>query len=218
MTKIRTAADIKSAVDKVDQRGSANVSHTAKIVGDLMNGWPNDRGLYLQLQRLSEFINKTKAEIQALKPSVMKTDFLPKATDQLDAIVEATAAASHRIMDSADVIMELAGRMNPEDSQKAMAAATSIFEACTFQDITGQRVTKVVETLKTIESHIDRMIAAFDETADGAAQVAAGVESGEAEKPEGEKKEGKSSTLDGPALPSHAPSQADIDAILAGDN
>jgi chemotaxis protein CheZ len=33
-----------------------------------------------------------------------------------------------------------------------------IFEACNFQDLTGQRITKVVATLKFIETHIVRMM------------------------------------------------------------
>ena len=33
-----------------------------------------------------------------------------------------------------------------------------IFEACNFQDITGQRITKVVGAIKFIEDRIDRMI------------------------------------------------------------
>ena len=33
-----------------------------------------------------------------------------------------------------------------------------IFEACNFQDLTGQRITKVVGTLKFIETHIVRMM------------------------------------------------------------
>ena len=34
----------------------------------------------------------------------------------------------------------------------------SIFEACNFQDLTGQRISKVMGTMKFIESHINVMM------------------------------------------------------------
>ena len=53
-----------------------------------------------------------------------------------------------------------------------------IFEACNFQDLTGQRVGKVVETLAFLEEHVARLMeiwhrverfkpVVFDEPADG---------------------------------------------------
>ncbi len=40
-------------------------------------------------------------------------------------------------------------------------ATTRIYEACSFQDITGQRITKVVATLKTIERKVAHIIGTF---------------------------------------------------------
>jgi chemotaxis protein CheZ len=34
-----------------------------------------------------------------------------------------------------------------------------IFEACNFQDLTGQRVSHVLETLKFVEEHVGRLLA-----------------------------------------------------------
>src|SRR5690349_2664120 len=66
-------------------------------VGALMSSWPSDKGLYLELKRLAAFIEQTKSEIAALRPDEVKLAFLPKATDELDAIVKATAEATNRI-------------------------------------------------------------------------------------------------------------------------
>ncbi len=85
-------------------------------------------------------------------------------------------------------------------------AATRIYGACGFQDITGQRVTKVVKPLEDIEERIDALVAAF------------GSEIGKfkAEQPEREeKKDSDEDVLHGPQLAKDAKSQAEVDALLA---
>src|SRR5258707_15431162 len=56
----------------------------------------------------------------------------------------------------------LAARLKDEQDRALVADAQErvikIFEACNFQDLTGQRITKVVGTLKFIETHIVRMM------------------------------------------------------------
>ena len=44
---------------------------------------------------------------------------------------------------------------------KLQDAVTRIYEACSFQDITGQRITKVVTTLKVIEEKVAHIISTF---------------------------------------------------------
>lgn len=175
-----------------------------------MSSWPNERGIYLQLQKLAEFITKTRSEISTLVPRDVKQEFLVKATDELDAIVQSTASATHRIMDAADALMDVAGGLEKDASDKVTAAVMSIYEACTFQDITGQRVTKIVGMLKVIEERIDKMVVAMGE-ADPDLKLA------EAEGAQSEPRRPEGSVLHGPALPGQGPSQSDIDRILAGD-
>ncbi len=179
-----------------------------------MSTLPKEQGVYVQLRRLADFITKTRQELASLRPSDVKQEFIVKATDELDAIVESTASATHRIMDAADVIMDVAGRMTKEDSDKAMAAVNSIYEACTFQDITGQRVTKVVTMLKVIEERIDAMVSAIGDLMP--AESGPAGSKAVATAPAGSPSPGKGSTLEGPQLPGQGTSQADIDKILAG--
>ncbi len=88
-------------------------------------------------------------------------------------------------------------------------ATTRIYEGCGFQDITGQRVTKVVKTLKDIEERIDALVAAFGSE----------IEKVKADQPEPEEKEEKKDcdedVLHGPQLAKDAKSQAEVDALLA---
>lgn len=184
-----------------------------------MSKWPNERGLYMQLQRLADYISTTRNELSSLRPDQVKNDFLPKATDELDAIVEATAAATNRIMDAAEVVTDVAGRMSGEDSNKAMAAVTSIYEACTFQDITGQRVTKVINVLKVIEDRLDHMISAMGEieaSVPPAPTKQSNQPASQADIDAMFAAPAGKSTLDGPALPGQAKTQAEIDALFEG--
>lgn len=174
-------------------------------VGAIMSSWPSDKGLYLELKRLAAFIEQTKSEIAALRPDEVKMAFLPKATDELDAIVKSTAEATNRIMDAAEMVSSVSDTLQGEGASKLMDAVTSIYEACSFQDITGQRITKVVSTLKVIESRIDQMIYSAGEAGAFAPGVAEVCPSGEI---------CDADLLNGPALPGQGRSQAEIDALL----
>ena len=87
----------------------------------------------------------------------------------------------------------------------------AIYQACSFQDITGQRINKVVKTLKQIESKVDQLLSAFgDEVAQqrtkATNEAAAAQESAKAAREE--------HLLNAPQLPTEAVSQADIDALF----
>ena len=156
------------------------------------------------LASLAEYIQSARAEIAAIRPDEVKQDYLPRATDELDAIVEATAEATNGIMDAVELVEDVMGRATGADADKLMDATTRIYEACTFQDITGQRITKVVRMLKHIEEKIDAMLG----VAPPMAPVAAAVEPTEAPVSDED-------LLNGPGLKNEAKSQAEIDALLA---
>ena len=206
MAPIRSSADIAAHLAAAaPMPGSApRLDNLKQNVGSLLEEWPRERGIYAQLKRLAEFIEATKTEIAALQPGEVNSSFIPTATDELDAIVEATASASNRIMDAADVLTEIAGRLSAPESDKVMAVVTSIFEACTFQDITGQRITKVVKTLKVIQQRLDQMVKAVGHAPTGASSAAAPVTA-----------QGDAALLNGPALPGNGRNQDEIDALLA---
>jgi len=168
--------------------------------GDINAG---DLRLYREIESLADYIHAAKAEIAALRPGEIKNEFIASATDELDAIVGATEAATNEIMDAAEHLESLTPMMDAQVAERLTEITTRIFEACTFQDITGQRITKVVKMLKEIESRVENLVRAF------------GTE-GEAPPP---KKDPSQMTdedlLNGPQLPSNAADQAEIDRLLA---
>ena len=80
-----------------------------------------------------------------------------------------------------------------------------IYEACSFQDITGQRITKVVNTLKTIEAKVTLIIDTFG--MHHWQDIAPSIKT-DTQKPDAH-------LLNGPQMPAAAMAQADIDALLA---
>jgi chemotaxis regulatin CheY-phosphate phosphatase CheZ len=122
-----------------------------------------------ELQEMSGFIQRTREEIAALHPDDEQASRILAATGELDAIVSATERATSDILACAERIQAAAERLPKIPEAEAAAAeigaqAMEIMMACSFQDITGQRTTKVVNTLRYIEQRVNSMIAIWDLT------------------------------------------------------
>ena len=187
---------------------TVNVSEVADIVhalletvsGDVSAG---DLRLYRELSSLAEYITTARGEIAALRPDEIRSDFIPSATDELDAIVGATETATNCILDAVERIEAVAPVVDAEVAERLGDITTSIYEACNFQDLTGQRITKVVRLLKAIEDRISTLIKVFGEevnptTEPGEKQILTDAD-----------------LLNGPQLPENATDQAEIDRLLA---
>jgi chemotaxis regulatin CheY-phosphate phosphatase CheZ len=85
---------------------------------------------------------------------------------ELKAVAAGTEQATQKILAAAEGIDQLAntlaaalkGRTEQDLAQDIADLVISIFEACNFQDLTSQRVTKVMSALKFIEDHVDRAL------------------------------------------------------------
>lgn len=166
------------------------------------------------LQDLADYIRATKADIMNLKPEEIADEHLPKATGELDAIVEATEQATHAIMEAAEEIERAAAHMDAAQSEVLINATTRIYEACSFQDITGQRVSKVIGALKEIEGKVDALVVAFGD--EDEESVAARREQRQRDRERRRREAIEAGDLrEGPQMPSDAISQNDIDALFA---
>lgn len=162
--------------------------------------------LYRELRDLHQIIEDARREIGLSRPGEIKHKHIPSATDELDAVVAATAEATGTIMDCCEIIENAAAGLNGEQAKSITDATTKIFEACSFQDITGQRITKVVKTLKDIDGKVDSLLSLL-----GADKLPAGGDGEGAQ--DGPKDD--SALLNGPQLPGAGISQAEIDKLLA---
>ena len=181
----------------------AMVAEVVRVVltsmrGDLTNV---ETSLLNDVAELGRIIASARAEITALQVDDIIESHIPSATDELDAIVAHTAAATDSILEVCEALDTVSGRLEPADAQALQDATTRIYEACSFQDITGQRITKVVATLKAIDSKVSHIIATFERpgTAASPSRPAA---------PE-------TALLNGPQLSASAMVQSDIDKLMA---
>jgi chemotaxis protein CheZ len=91
---------------------------------------------------------------------------LTRIAHELDAVVNGTSEATQKVLAAAEEIDQLAnnlsaalkGKIEQGLAQDIRDLVIRIFEACNFQDLIGQRVTKVMATLKLIEDHINRVL------------------------------------------------------------
>lgn len=189
------------------------------IGGDQMVTDKAGAAVFSELEALAEYIRAAKAEISALRPTEVKDEFISSASDELDAIIEATAEATHSIMDAAEAVEEVIGAVDEKAAAQLTNATTMIYEACTFQDITGQRVTKIVDTLKHIEEKVDSLVAAFGDDKDTKKKTrktaSKKTKTTKAKKTADKKKASDEDLLNGPQLSDNAKSQEEIDALFA---
>lgn len=185
----------------------------SEVLGSLGSNFSGDEiQLQSELEALAKYIETARSEISSINPDEIREQHIPSATDELDAIVGATEEATGAILDACEVIEDVAPHLAPEHADKLTEAVTSVYEACNFQDITGQRITKVVEALKQIEDKVDDLLAAFGD--DVARERRKSVEASAPE--EGaEKVVTDEDLLNGPQLPDKAIDQDEIDRLLA---
>lgn len=160
--------------------------------------------IYQELKALHQLIEDTRREISLSRASDISGTHVPDATDELDAVVAATEVATGTIMDSCEAITSYCDNLDAAQGEYLTGEVTKILEACSFQDITGQRITKVVKSIKQIDEKISKLMHILEEKIPGIPSTVLVDE-----------RVGDARLLNGPQMPDKAISQADIDKLLA---
>jgi chemotaxis regulatin CheY-phosphate phosphatase CheZ len=130
------------------------------------------RGDVLEMARR---IADTRQQIVALRAEDDTDTTIGRAKGELDAIVQATESATSGILEAAEEIQEIAwtlreGGFAVETCEAIDERATNIYLACSFQDLTSQRIRKVIEAMHFLESRISQMIDIWGFSAEELAQ------------------------------------------------
>ncbi len=201
--KIKAAHDAAHKPMSSDEISAIVQQVISTMTGDITAA---DLKFYSELEELASYIKHAKQEIADIKPKDISMSHIPNATDELDAVVGATEEATNKIMDVCDTISAISEKCSPEIKEQLIACTTHVFEACNFQDITGQRITKVVQTLKYIDGKVGSLLRALGEEI----YRGDGSRLGNGEDPD-------KLLLNGPQLPKNAIDQDAIDKILSGN-
>lgn len=166
----------------------------------------------MSIIEMSKAIAKTREEIASIKPEDEQNNQLLTATEELSAIVESTETATNTILEAAEEIQEAAWSLREEGASdtpcdKIDEKTTDIYTACSFQDITGQRTTKVVQALVYIENRVNAMIDIWDLQGETASKGP--IQENMDTRPD-------SHLLNGPALKGDGLGQDNIDDMLTG--
>lgn len=208
------AAPFQQIADYVRARRGSEVSLSdvvslAELTAESFNAFFSsmDSAVYRELREIADYISNMKSEIGALQANDLKAERIPAAGRELDLIVQSTETASNTIMECAETIM--AADASDPVAYKALVddKMIAIFEACSFQDLTGQRVRKVVDTLQQIERRVTRFAGAINaKDAEGYAD--------DAERNRAERQ--RSLMLNGPQEQAKALAQDNIDVMFGG--
>jgi len=165
---------VDTGADQADNEGKT----TIEVSDNMLDG------LKEIMTSINEFKKSTSEKLDE-SLAKMSDDSIPEASDQLQAIVTATEKATNTIMDVTEEMQEsnmqinkemtkihemkeklergLVGVINVIDSmsdisKKNDSQLIQIMEALSFQDITGQRINKIVDIVSKMDSNIKEII------------------------------------------------------------
>jgi chemotaxis regulatin CheY-phosphate phosphatase CheZ len=220
-TVARTAKG-RAFLRRYAQRAQGGVADDVRIMLDQMRALLSQNSqvsgnsshievLRRELLEMAGSIEKARREVAALQPPDAGNDRILSATSELDAIVTSTERASFDILNSAERLMDLGSKLrrsgaDPEVCSEIESEVSNIFTACSFQDLTGQRTSKVINALRYIEQRVNAMIAIWG---------VEGVKPNDDVPNAFADKRPDAHLLNGPALEGQGVSQSDVDALFA---
>ncbi|MBL4838006.1 MAG: protein phosphatase CheZ [Kordiimonadaceae bacterium] len=187
------------------------VDDIASVVGSLVQGTTHDNDMdkvATELRELLQFIDAAKVEMVGMQAKSLSAKDIPDAGIQLDAVIAATEEAAGTIMDAADAISDIADEVGDTAGLKLSEIAANLFQASSFQDLTGQRISKVTKTFAHLEERLNALAEAIgDDYIEADDEELIVDDEGVAVNDD--------DLLHGPQLEGEGNSQAEIDALLA---
>ncbi len=163
-----------------------------------------------ELAGLFQYLQRVRQEIAAISRPADEEHQFESMGEQLDAIVKATEKATNTIMEATEGSISAVSTLRKSLTDAGQIAlldkidngGNTILEACSFQDITGQRVNKVVKSVTYIEERVNALIDVWGKSEVDQVLV------------EGEEKTDDEKLLAGPQLDGAGLDQSAIDALF----
>ena len=101
------------------------------------------------------------AAMTAEQPRDISEKHLPTIVQNLSSIRSTAESATHAIMNATENIQGLLGMLDEKMEQLIRKELTLIVQACAFQDLTGQQMTRIVDSVEAIEFAVDGILSAM---------------------------------------------------------
>jgi chemotaxis protein CheZ len=141
---------------------------TQRMATDIVDTYRREIGeinkMRNELDEMKTAIDATKQEIASLHVTEVGGDGMRRVSGELDAVVSDTERATSAILTATEEIETQAGILKAimgagsEPIEIIQERVIQLYESCNFQDLTGQRITKIVRTLGFVEERLDKMI------------------------------------------------------------
>lgn len=203
--------ELRSEIKALKQSNSMQRQAPSEISQEEKN-FNDAEDVRVEIAQMVRMIGKTKKEIAQIKHPDDVDDSFVQSTNELDAIVMATETATNTILDSNErieqTVNELSGLLHDDTDvqtacDKIANEVITILEASNFQDITGQRMNKIINTLRFIEDRIVSMISIWG--AEAFIDLPVGAD---------DEREGDDQLMNGPSAENEGITQDDIDALF----
>jgi chemotaxis protein CheZ len=163
---------------------------------------PADDLVRTELTSVINSIQDAKREL-GLIASTPAPHNMPDAKQQLDEVLLDTENAANAIMDKASTIEAAANGIEEPITRNLISDAVGeIYAACAFQDISGQRIKKVIKMMLTIDERLRQLCTAVF----GQQAMEKLMDSPASE---------ENNLMNGPQLSKVAPGQAEIDRLFS---
>jgi len=136
--------ELRAFVDRRIAELSAEVSATVQLMG------LSEDNLTGQIGRIHEQI----AGLVAVPAASARNSGV-----ELEAVVQATEQAANTIMEAAEAIQSwIDDGAQAEGVRSLSERINAIFEACSFQDVTGQRIRRAIQHLQQVETMLEGLM------------------------------------------------------------
>lgn len=180
---------MSETITDVEKKGLHEIIDAAKAMSE--GEFDRELNIRLQgeLGNLASFINKTMKNLRKLDPAMIEaSEKMPGAAESLSDIIKTTEAATHKVlsiteklMDEQEMIFGKVKELRSAASSQAIEGSVilrlakdiedlanqnnedlvQIMTALTFQDITGQRIKKIISLVEEVETRILEILVAF---------------------------------------------------------
>ena len=124
-----------------------------------------DKKLQAEVLNLIQYIQRLRQEIAGIAQEKDDQTAFDGMADRLDAIVESTAQATDTILAAMEGIDGFVGQLRAHPGPDGIdllcdgivERTMKAVEACSFQDLTGQRINKIVGSMKFVEERVNAM-------------------------------------------------------------